>query len=252
MYTILHLEKSSFIRKMLNNVMFSKGFNYTAVETASEAYNILNNNKFDLIITSLIIEDDSIENFMKTINKSLNADTPVFVITGNNLDEDKKRILNLGVADYLTKEELQTELLNHIKEILKQEDLLQKLQNAKIAIVDDTNFEAKITIDILNSNNITKVDYYESGWSLLESNKKYDIYLIDIVLKNEFGRNIIMQLRKDNPDATIVILSSLTNTKTLSSILNAGANDYIRKPIQEDLFIAKLKADMRNAILIQK
>ena len=38
--------------------------------------------------------------------------------------------------------------------------------------------------------------YFESGTELAESKKIYDIYLVDLVLQDEFGKNIIAELRE--------------------------------------------------------
>ncbi len=255
MYTILHLEQSSFIKKLVRNILVENGFNCISVDTAEEAYETLDklNGEVDLIITSLLLEHTTIEEFMRTINNStLNSNIPVFVVTGNELEDTKKRILNLGVSDYITKNNLGEELLKHIRYIVKEDELLNCLREAKIASVDDCNFDCTIMKDILAKYNINNVDFYSSGKELMESKKNYDLYLIDIVLEKEFGKNIIIKVRRDNIDSSIIVTSSLTNTKTLASMLNAGANDCIRKPIQEDIFIAKLKSNMRTYALIKE
>lgn len=254
MYNILHLEQSSFIKKIVNNMLTEKGFNYISVDTAEEVYDLIKKGQYDfsVIITSMLIPDDTIENFIKILNNSKAKDIPVFVITSNDIAEDKKRLLNLGVSDYITKENLMDELLKYIELILKEDELMQDLKECNIAVVDDSKFDLSIVEELLNKHHIKNVDYYRSGKDILSSNKSYDIYLIDIVLEGEFGKHLILNLRKNNMDASIIIMSSLTNTKTLSSILNSGANDYIRKPIQEDLFIAKLKSNIRIYNLLKK
>lgn len=254
MYNILHLEQGAFIKKLVRTILLENGFNCISVNTSKEFFKVLNNSKqkIDLIITSLLITDDTIENFMRTLNTSVNRDIPVFVITGTNIEENKKRVLNLGVSDYITKDCLGDELLKHLKLMLVEDELMKSLRKAKIATVDDNKFDRTFIKDIFSKNDIKNVDFYSSGKALLESNKKYDLYLIDIVLEKEFGKNIILRLRRDNIDASIIVVSSLTNTKTLSSMLNAGANDYIRKPIQEDIFIAKLKSNIRTYELIER
>ncbi|MBV7273177.1 response regulator [Clostridiaceae bacterium UIB06] len=254
MYNIVHLEQSEFIKKMVKHTLLENGFNCVSVDTASEVYNILSNDnqQIDLIITSLLITDDTIENFMRTINASSKKHVPVFVVTGNDIGESKKRVLNLGVSDYITKDCLVDELIKHIQYILADDELMRCLQEAKIAVIDDNNFDRTLIKDTLAEYKIFNIDFYSSGNALIESGKKYDLYLVDIVLEGEFGKNIILRLRRDNIDSSIIVVSSLTNNKTLASMLNAGANDYIRKPIQEDIFIAKLKSNIRTYSLIKK
>lgn len=254
MYTILHLEQGEFIKKLVRNTLLENGLNCISVDTSEDFFKVLNNpnEKIDLIITSLLITDDTIENFIRTINISSNKDIPVFVVTGNDIEENKKRVLNLGVSDYITKDCLADQLLKHIKFMLVEDELMRCLREATIAVIDDNKFDRTLIKDILDEYNITNVDFYSSGKALLDTNKKYDLYLVDIVLEKEFGKNIILRLRRDNIDASIIVVSSLTNSKTLASMLNAGANDYIRKPIQNDIFIAKLKSNIRTYGLIKK
>lgn len=254
MYTILHMEQSDFIKKIVRNTLLENGFNCISVCTAGEVYKTLNdsNQKIDLIITSLLIPNDTIENFMRTINTSSKSHIPVFVVTGSDVEESKKRVLNLGVSDYITKDCLSDELLKHIQFMLAEDKLIQSLREASIAIVDDNKFDLTVVKDILSEYAITNIDFYSSGKSLIESNKKYDLYLIDIVLEKEFGKNVILKIRRDNIDSSIIVLSSLTNNKILSNMLNAGANDYINKPIDTDIFIAKLKSNIRTYALIKK
>lgn len=82
--------------------------------------------------------------------------------------------------------------------------------------------------------------------------KKYDIYLIDIILKNEFGKDIIRKIRRSNIDSSIIAVTALDNNKALSKILDCGADDFITKPIDEELFIAKLKSNVRIYSLQKK
>lgn len=256
MYSILHLEQSGFIKNIVKDILLRNGFNYISAHTAEEAYDILknstNSNEINLIITSLLIPDEGIENFIEKVNVFNKKHIPIFVVTGNELNQDKKKILDLGVSDYITKDSLSDELLKHIQFIIKEDELMNSLREAKIALLDDSNFDCRIAKDILDKYQIKNVDYYSTGRDLMDSNITYDLYLIDIVLEKEFGRDIIFKLRRNNIDCSIIILSSLTNTKTLASMLNAGANDYISKPIDEDIFIAKLKSNIRTYSLIRK
>ena len=81
---------------------------------------------------------------------------------------------------------------------------------------------------------------------MLESKKKFDIYLVDLVLQDEFGKNIISDLREDNEDALVFAVTSLNNPKLLADVIDSGANDIINKPIEEKIFIAKMKSYMRR------
>ncbi|WP_010294943.1 response regulator [Clostridium senegalense] len=129
---------------------------------------------------------------------------------------------------------------------------MANLKLLNFAIVDDNSLEKMIEKDILNKYGINNVEYFNSGKELFESGKKYDLYLIDIVLQNEFGKDLIQKIRNNNRKAIIIAVTSLTNSKILSSILNSGADDIIGKPIDENLFISKLKTNIRIHVLNEK
>ena len=75
---------------------------------------------------------------------------------------------------------------------------------------------------------------------------------IYIILKNEFGKDIIRKIRRSNIDSSIIAVTALDNNKALSKILDCGADDFITKPIDEELFIAKLKSNVRIYSLQKK
>lgn len=245
MYKVLHIEKSELFRKMLKSILDKKGYLYVVTDSFNEAHEILEREHINLIITSFIADDDTVEHFVSEVNSSEHREIPIFLVTGNEMNKDKKRIMNLGITDYITKDLFLEEISKHIDVVFQEDQYMNDLKEAKIAVLDDSNFELKRNKDILDKYNIKNVDYYSSGSELLKSNKKYDIYLVDIVLNHEFGKNIIMNIRRNNINASIIAVTGITNPKTISSVLSTGADDFITKPVEENLFIAKLKANVR-------
>lgn len=244
--------KKTIFRKMLKGILDKKGYYYIATDNFAEAEEILNREHISLIITSFIADGDTIEKFISNVNFGEHREVPIFLVTSNEMDSDKKRIMNLGITDYITKDVFLDEISKHIDMIFQEDQYMNDLKEAKIAVLDDSNFELKRNKDILDKYDIKNVDYYSTGRELLNSDKKYDIYLIDIVLNHEFGKNIIMNIKRNNINSSIIAVTGITNPKTISSILNAGADDFITKPVEENLFIAKLKANVRLYSLNRK
>ena len=58
--------------------------------------------------------------------------------------------------------------------------------------------------------------------------------------------NIITELREKNKDALIFAVTSLNNPNLLADVIDSGADDIIVKPIEEKVFIAKLKSFVRK------
>ena len=248
MFNVLHYDESELIKKMVKDTLRRANVDYIPVSVLSDAYKIINSTKLDLIVTSMIIEGSTIENLLKRINTSMNRNTPVFIITGSEINEGIKKVLNLGVSDYITKENLTAEISKYVDILIYQENVLNSLKNISIAVVDDNSLDQAVVKDILTREGINDVDFFDSGKDLLKNEKQYDLYIIDAVLKDEYGKGLVMQIRRKDFYATIIIISSLNNPKTLVSLLNSGANDFIQKPLNEGFFIAKLKCNMRAKV----
>lgn len=252
MHTILHLDESELIKQMVKSALDGMGVKFIPVSTSTDAYPVIQNEKLDLIVTSLVLKKDSIENLFRAINSSINKDTPVFIVTGSDLGEGSKDIINLGVSDYIHKEKLVEEISRHIDVLLNKDDLMSNLKEAEIAIIDDSPLDRFVARDILVRNGVEKVECFKSSEELERSDKAYDMYIVDAVLKDEYAKNLIMQLRRKNINTCIVLVTSLDNPKTIAGLLESGANDFIQKPLEENLFIAKLKSNIRVYTLLKK
>ncbi|KAJ48680.1 DNA-binding response OmpR family regulator [Clostridium tetanomorphum] len=246
MCTVLHIEQSEFFCNLVEDRVREKGYQYMCTDSFNEAYNILQRFYVDLIVTSQYAKGDQIENFLKKVNKNIKDEVPIFVLTGDNINEKKKDLINLGVSDYVLKCDIESGICKRIDSILEEHMDMKSLKEVEMAIVDDNIFETAVEESLLNKYDIYNFDYYESGRELMESKSKYDVYLVDIVLKNEIGTDIIRNIRRSNKEAVIIAVTSLNNPRTLASVLNAGADDYIQKPLNEDLFMAKLKSNIRH------
>jgi len=82
--------------------------------------------------------------------------------------------------------------------------------------------------------------------SMLSSND-IDIVLLDIVMPQQNGIEVLTDIRSISRynDIPVIMLTSLTDTESFRSCFNAGANDYVLKPIQLFEFKARLRAAMQ-------
>jgi len=243
MSNILHIEQSSFFEKLLENIVLEKGYIYTNVKDVFKAREVLELKDIDLIITSLYSNNGEVEEFLKFVNRKY--DIPVFVVTSDDVDDNRRDIINLGINEYILKKDLEVEIKKYLDTVFRTDEYMKNLQEANIAIVEDNDMYTKISKEILEKYNILNVDYYKDGQSILDSGKTYDLYLIDIILKNEFGKDLIRKIRRNNIDSSIIAVTALDNNKALANILDSGADDFITKPIDEELYIAKLKSNIR-------
>lgn len=129
----------------------------------------------------------------------------------------------------------------------------------KILIVDDNKNNRMILKLLLE-------DYMEENKSIsftldeatdgLEAVKKceknsFDIVLMDIMMPNMDGIEATKIIRATNKKTMIIAVSAVDDSDRKKMILNNGAEDYISKPVNSDIFISRISnyltlAEARN------
>lgn len=105
----------------------------------------------------------------------------------------------------------------------------------KILICDDSLLTRKQLKDILLTHGYPEVFEATNGQDAVEKYKSYnpDIVFMDIVMPVKSGIEAVTEILKYDKNAKIVMASS-SGTKThLKKSIEAGAFDFIQKPIDE-------------------
>ncbi len=75
----------------------------------------------------------------------------------------------------------------------------------------------------------------------------YDVIILDLMLPDHDGVQICRNLRRRGMSKPVLMLTALSSTDEKVSGLEAGADDYLTKPIDLDEFIARVRALLRRA-----
>ena len=81
----------------------------------------------------------------------------------------------------------------------------------------------------------------ESEISSVLNNKRVDLILLDVMLGFENGIQICQNIRRDS-SIPIILVSALSADNQKMDGYDVGADDYISKPFNPDLLLARLKA----------
>ncbi len=252
MYSILHLETSSMFKKIISDICAELSIEYHHCASSIEAFDLMGKAKISLIITAMELEDENAEKFIQSLNESAHNAIPIVVITGNDTYEDRQKMYNFGIVDYIVKKSKIDEIKQNILSYKNDSEILQKMDTLKYAICDDHQTDRKIIERIFGLYNIKNFDIYESGEDLLNSKRKYDVYLVDLLMKNLSGQDIVHRLRNNGCDGVIIVISGVDNVKTISKVLAIGADDYIIKPYNNEIFISRLKINIRSYLLVKE
>jgi DNA-binding response OmpR family regulator len=75
----------------------------------------------------------------------------------------------------------------------------------------------------------------------------YDVIIVDIRLTDKDGSSVCRSLRNQNINVPILLLTEKCENSILVHGLNSGADDYIVKPVIDDILIAKINALIRRS-----
>jgi diguanylate cyclase (GGDEF)-like protein len=89
----------------------------------------------------------------------------------------------------------------------------------------------------------------EEAWSLVKS-MDYDLVVLDIVLPKLDGISICRRLRHQGSQSLVLLLTANKSLDDKIRGLDAGADDYLVKPLPMPEFVARIKALLRRRIAI--
>ena len=92
---------------------------------------------------------------------------------------------------------------------------------------------------------ITTASDGEKGLELL-LNESYDLVLLDWMLPNMSGLEVCKIFREKNKTTPIIFLTAKDTVQETIEGLQAGANDYIKKPFSFDELVERIKIHFRN------
>jgi len=119
-------------------------------------------------------------------------------------------------------------------------------QTAKILVVDDNPVNCAICEEILGEE--FSLQTAESGEAALELAATFepDLVLLDVMMPGIDGLEVCRRLRQSvRPWVKIIMVSAKVQTSDRLAGYEAGADDYLTKPFDEDELLAKVRVHLR-------
>lgn len=118
----------------------------------------------------------------------------------------------------------------------------------KILLVEDNQRLATLTSGLLAENGhsadvTATIDEARAALSLVQ----YDLVLLDLSLPDGDGRDILNAIRQSQLNTFVLIITARGDVVSRVQALNAGADDYVVKPFDDDELIARIRAVGRRA-----
>jgi two-component system, OmpR family, response regulator MtrA len=86
----------------------------------------------------------------------------------------------------------------------------------------------------------------ETALDILNDGEQFDICLIDLLLPGVHGLDVIRRVRVDNTTTAVLVVTAQADTHDVVAGLEAGADDYLVKPIAPKELAARIRAVLRR------
>ncbi len=113
-----------------------------------------------------------------------------------------------------------------------------------ILVVDDNRITTKLLRRYLEANGYDAVEAYDGIECLEKVDEKHpDAIVLDVMMPRLDGYETVKRLKsnEETQHIPVVIVTALNDVANQLKSIEAGADDFLSKPIEEKLLIAKVK-----------
>ena len=123
----------------------------------------------------------------------------------------------------------------------------------RILVVEDERQIAKILKIELEYEGYDVMVAYDGKTGLQTAlSEKLDLILLDIMLPEMNGIEVLRKIRKENDLLPIILLTARNLTMDKVTGLDQGANDYITKPFEMEELLARVRSSLRQNAIASK
>ncbi|MFO7603757.1 MAG: diguanylate cyclase [Gammaproteobacteria bacterium] len=254
---ILIVDGSSVTRSLLARTLREEIHDVEVVgcENGKQALPLIESDKFDLITTSLMLPDmDGLEISRTVRNSKRHHYTPVIVVSGDADARLLREGFAAGVTDYFDKSQGYKAFGSFIKAFIQRNSGL----SGHILFVEDSATAAAVTCKILEKHGlkVTHKTNAEDAYKLLLQNNREansldsidlvitDFYLLGDMTGGDLLHAMRAKLHYTQQELPVLVLTSSEDQKTQIEVFHAGANDFVTKPIVEEVMMARVRALM--------
>ena len=244
------------IKKMLQGI----DLEMHEAQTANEAFETLNNEQFDCIVLDLGLPDYSGKELLNKLRNHNIFVPKVIVYTGKDMSREEINELNQFTDTIILKgiksdERLMDEVtlfLHQLSKISTKEKAKPEISNdidlfkgKKIMVVDDDIRNVFALGQMLEERDIDVIEA-ENGKvaiELLQENQDIDLVLMDVMMPVMDGYEA-MRIIRTTPaikNIPIICLTAKAMKEDHENAIRNGANDYLAKPLKEDLLFSMIK-----------
>ena len=260
---LLIIEDNDIERQSIIELLTHNGVEIVAAASGAESWDALHGQKFDCVVLDLRLPDISGFELLERIRQEPELrDLPIVVFTGQELSEaDELKLIRMAESVVLKGVESPERLLDETTLFLHtiaaelppaKQQMLERLHRSdealngrKVLVVDDDVRNIFALTSLLEQHGLRVVNS-ETGReaiTLLDQDDDIDAVLLDIMMPEMDGYETTRRIRQ-NPRHKILPILALTARAMKGDrekCLEAGASDYIAKPVNSEELIGLLR-----------
>ncbi len=219
------------LTEQLSSEALNWGIRITVALDITQARSIIAKETPDIVLLDLNFPDAKSEGLVLLEELTTQfPDLPVLVFTVCNEFSDRVAVARLGGRAFLSKPVAPVQVLEAVRDVWKRTRHL----DAKILAVDDDPILLKILERTLQpwGVRLTTVSDPRQFWQTLETTAP-DLLMLDVEMPHFDGIELCQVVRNDRTwnGLPILFLTSHQDAETIHRIYQAGADDYICKPV---------------------
>jgi HAMP domain-containing protein/CheY-like chemotaxis protein/GAF domain-containing protein len=263
MKSLLIVEDDDVQRQSIVELIGNTDVASTAVSTGTEALEVLRSQRFDCLVLDLGLPDMDGFAFLEQVKQEPNlTHLPIVIYTGKDLTSQEERELRrisdtIILKDVRSPERLLDEtalFLHRVQANLPemQRQMLERSQQQdpalagkKILIVDDDMRNIFALTSVLERYQV-EILYAENGREgimMLQNHPDIDLVLMDVMMPEMDGYETTRAIRQVSQFSSlpIVALTAKAMRGDREKCMEAGASDYITKPVETDQLLSVLR-----------
>jgi len=132
--------------------------------------------------------------------------------------------------------------------------MIAENKDYSILVVDDSTTNVVLLEAILDEKGykIETALNAKEAYSIIEKNTP-DLILLDLLMPKISGFDFLQEIRKNSKTKTtpVIVVSALTDEENIERIMNMGAVDFVKKPIDLQYLVEKVESVLQDAHLTE-
>ena len=125
-----------------------------------------------------------------------------------------------------------------------------KEEKATVLIVDDTETNIDILLDLLSDYDVAVAMDGKSALEIIEEDD-IDIVLLDIMMPEMDGYSVCIKIKEKHQNIPVIFITARTDEDSIEQAYDVGGDDYITKPFKPRELIARVKTQLKLKQLIK-